>query len=281
VESSGCVLEPSTTENKNLKEVNYIDAKEAEESAKSSEIELGVAGITYKVKGFCEVLGIKGGKEGEMWSAVPISVEGATVEPERRFGVKAATPAETRKVTLESTTAQMFKPLGITRQFKCAGMKLGGTVEANFTTFLGLKLGTIAFTNCMTNLLEPTEQAMTVTVGTGCKIFLALADDELMAPQPGFLGVEKGCEIKFVAKTCKMVLMGFTAGKVNYADLGGTPKKVGATMSEAGLSDPHKTWLNFKAENCGKVPERLVQFEGASTLKAEFNNSTAADVEIV
>jgi hypothetical protein len=208
VEAAGCTVEPSTTENKQLKEAAYVNRKEVEEGEISyaSEVVLGAGGMTYTAKGAtCELAGVKSGKEGEVRSEGAIEAKGAEALPVRKFSVKQDSPAASRKIKLESTTAQVFSAFGPFSKpvsIKCAEMKLAGTVASTVTTTDTLKFNTIAFNNCVTDILGTANEAVGVAIASGCEMGLSATEGTTVSPKRGLFGTPTRDCIEFKVKTC-------------------------------------------------------------------------------
>ncbi len=286
IESTGCVIEPSETENKNLEEVGYFTTKEVEEGEKpyASVLFFNIGEITYKAKGItCELAGIKGGKGGELVSLTEGSEEGAQVVDNRFFEVKPDTPAASRKIEMKSATAQVFTFRGKVGKINCAEMKLSGTVPATVTTTRFLSFTTIVFGSCTTNILGANE-SMTVTVAPGCELTPFVYPGKAISPRSGSIGLTGNC-LKFKVGQCAIV-MGATGistiTAATYVNAVGPPATV--TMKTERTGEPGFSWFPTSIE--GKCPDEPylefgVVYKGENKIKAEFNNSTSADIKII
>jgi len=144
IESLGCVIEVSSTENKGLGEVFYNDVK-IEKGSLESQIDDEVTGITYSAGGFCSLVGIKSGKEGKFDTPSPESAKGMAIQQpagERVFFVEGATVNNPVTVTSEAIGAQKFATGGTT-SIECTTATFSGTVTA--VNPIELKFGTISY----------------------------------------------------------------------------------------------------------------------------------------
>jgi hypothetical protein len=264
IESVGCVIEVSPTENKGLGEVFYNDVKE-EKGSLEADIAAEVTGITYSAGSLCSSFGIKSGKEGEFDTLSPESAKGmdlAQVGGPREFFVEGATVNNPVTVTSEAIGEQKFATGGGTF-IKCTTATFSGTTtEVNP---LQLTFGTIGYGGanaCATNI-----EAVGTATMEAIKCEYRLVFGVRGTPQRGQfsqLNAPGGvCEVLGkVGPTCVVEFKGTLT--IEYTNNATTPKTMGYKRTVG-------RYFVTPKQCPAAVEGRFQDFEGESKIKAPNN----------
>ncbi len=273
-----CTIEPSSTKNKNLETIGIFGVKE-EKADLESEISVEAAGITYNVSPNCETAGVKGGSEGEVISFVPVDVHQLGSLPYRLFSVKVSSPSAPRTVFLESTNTHELTFSTNAQKLTCGQVKASGTVGATTTTLRQLKVGTLKYSKCMTNILGSTEPA-TVTTGAACEMFMVAYNN--VAPAAGAFGFLPGaCQVTIKVGACVVTLSSGRDSRMFFTNNGGSPATIGVKYS---LGSPGRiTYIPYAVNSpssCNNLPAAIGVYKGESKLRAETTTGAGADIKI-
>jgi hypothetical protein len=288
VESEGCVIEPSSTANKQLVETGFRDLKEEEKGGiqLEAELNLNLRGITYEATGMCKTLGVEKGKEGALVSVTSLILLGADLPPTRFVRVESAN-VETITFTLTNNTDQVFLfPGGKT--MTCGGAVFTGKTTALAERLVSLSFTTLTFANCKTNILNMTEESVEMeAVGANCAYILGPFDGDLTfpnVPQPsgGNLFVN-ACEVKGQIKnqTCVVTFPGNQwQDGIGMLNVAGPPGKIVVFFTQR-MKEPYT--LRYTSAGCGAGFQAggRATYKGESKLNAKNGVNTAKAIEIV
>jgi hypothetical protein len=274
-----CIIEPSSTKNANLEGTGIFGVKE-EESSLESEIALEVVGITYKANSNCEAAGVKGGSEGEVLSLEPMEVHQLGSLPYRRFSIKASSPAAPRTVLLESTNTHELA-LSSTAKVTCGQIKASGTVGAGVTVLRDLKVGTLKYSKCMTNILGSTEPA-TMSAGAPCEMLLLAYNNISPAAGVSVFAPPTTCQVTIKVGACVVTLTSGRDARLYFTNNGGAPETIGIKYNPSGGSTSSRVPFRVNSPaSCNNLQSDIGFYKGESKLRAETATGAGADIKIV
>jgi len=263
LESLGCVVEISSTENKGLSEVAYNNVKE-EKGSLEADAAREVKGITYHAGGTCSLVGIKSGKEGEFDGLSLDPVKGVAIlesEGARTFRVSGASINNPVTVTVEAAGEQVFET-GATTFIKCSTATFSTTVTN--PTPDELIFETISYGGakaCASNIIMETPATMEAV---NCRYKLVVIDSRV-GPLGGTFYQEdppgKICKvIGKVGATCTIEFRGRLG--IEYTNNATTPKTVKYKKRGANR-------YAIEPKGCPATVGGIIQgFEGTSKIKA-------------